>query len=92
MVKGVSKVKATSQSPLKHDKTYSTHVAVARATLGVDAACDGRSAVVVHVEVQIAVTSSEALFVKEERIVQEGEGIEYVKVGLRGLALFLELL
>ena len=67
---------------LEHDKTDSTHVLGARHTSVADAAGDGCSAVVVHVEVQVAVTSSEALFFEEERVVQESKGVEDVKVGL----------
>lgn len=48
----------------------------------IDAARDRRSAVVVQVVVQRAISGAEALLVEKERVVDEGEGIEDVEASL----------
>ena len=36
---------------------------------------------------QVAVSGAEFLLLEEERVVEEGEGIEHIEVGLYGLAI-----
>ena len=48
----------------------------------VDTTCDRCCAVVVEVVVEGAVARAEALFFKEERVVEKGEGVEYIEIGL----------
>lgn len=55
----------------------------------INASRDGRSAVVVKVVMQRAVASAEALLFKEEWVVEKGESIEDIEVGLGSSALVI---
>ena len=76
----------TSYVSLQHDEANAAHVFRARLVPAVDAARDGRGAVVVQVIVQRAVAGAEALLVEEEGVVEECECVEDVEAGLFSLA------
>lgn len=52
----------------------------------VNATCDRSCTVVVEIVVERAVASTEALVLQEERVVEKGEGVEHIEIGLSGSA------
>jgi hypothetical protein len=74
--------------PLQHDQPNPTHVFRTRLVPRIDAAGDGRRAVVVEVVVQRTVAGAEFLFFEEERVVEECEGIEDVEASLVMLVIY----
>lgn len=67
---------------LQHDQSNPTHRFRARPVVRVDATTERRRAVVVEIVVQVAITGTELLLVEEVRVVEQGECVEYVEVGL----------
>ena len=67
---------------LQHDQAHTAHVLFARHVLRINATRNRRSTVVVHVVMQLAISSTEALVLKEEWVIEKSKGIEDVEVGL----------
>jgi hypothetical protein len=67
---------------LQHDNTHTTHLLLIRKVLVVDASGNRSGAVVVQVEVKLAVTRAELELLEEHRVVVRGERVEDVKLGL----------
>lgn len=67
---------------LQHDQSHSAHGLGAGPVGLIDSTTERRGAVVVEVVVQVAVTGAELLLVEEMGVVEEGEGVEHVELGL----------
>lgn len=68
---------------LQHNDTNSTHLVLIRKILLVDPASNGGTTVVVQVEVELAITSTELELLEEERVILQGKSIEDIKFGLK---------
>lgn len=69
-------------SPSKHNNPDPPALTLINIIPSIDAAGDGRGAVIVEVVVQLAVADAEALGLEKKRVVEEGEGVEDVEVEL----------
>ena len=75
---------------LEHDQTNSAHVLLAALVSGIDTARNRRSTVVVHVVVQRTIARTKALFFEEEGVIEQGERVEDVELGLEGVLLAMQ--
>jgi hypothetical protein len=75
----------TTVLPLQHDESYPAHVFRTRLAPPIDATSYRRRAVVIQVVMQRAVAGAEALFLEEERVVEQRECVEDVEAGLSTL-------
>ena len=67
---------------LQHNNTHAAHLLLIGQVLVVDASGDRGCAIVVQVEVKLAVTSAELELLKEHGVVVGGKCIEDIKLGL----------
>lgn len=67
---------------LQHNNTNAAHLLLVGLVLVVDSTRDRRCAVVVQIEVELAIAGTELELFKEQGVVVQGEGIEDVEFGL----------
>lgn len=71
------------QHPLEHHDTDAAHLLLVRQVLVVDSTRHRSRAVIVQVEVKLAIASAELQLFEEQRVVMQGESVENVEVGLK---------
>lgn len=67
---------------LQHNNTNAAHLLLVGLVLVVDSTRDRCCAVVVQIEVELAIAGTELELFKEQGVVVQGEGIEDVEFGL----------
>jgi len=67
---------------LQHDQSNAAHVLGTRLVPRIDAAANRRRAVVVQVVMQRAISGAELLFLEEERVIEQREGVEDIEASL----------